>query len=148
MRDPADAAARTDVINTIGRIAVSVFVLILFMGVCFVVLLKSIPPSETATLVIGAVVGMAGTVIAYWVGSSSGSTAKDARQAAMTPPPPPGGTTTVTTPPAAPPGSTTVTTTPATTTVATPEGTTTTTGPTPPIIVQGGTIENSGTHTP
>lgn len=95
MVNPLDQAARTDFINTVGRIAVSIFTLVMFAGVCFTVILKAVPPSETTSLIIGAVIGMAGTTIAYWVGSSSGSTAKDARQATMQPPPQPGTTTTI-----------------------------------------------------
>jgi protein-S-isoprenylcysteine O-methyltransferase Ste14 len=106
---PATApASRAEMINTWGRVVVSIVVLFLFAAVSTLVLTHTIPSSESATMVVGAVLTMAGSVVAYWIGSSAGSTAKEAKLNAATTPPP-GGTTTTTI--AAAPAATTTTTT-------------------------------------
>lgn len=126
---------RTEIVNTFGRVAVSIVGIIAFMVVAILVLTAKGTPSEAGLVVLGIVGGGYTAVMGYWIGSSAGSTSKDAKISTMTPAPAPGGTTTVTAPPAAPPGSTTVTATPATTTTTTPTGTSTVVEPIAPIII-------------
>ena len=72
-------ASRADTINTYGRIIVSAAVMLIFVVLCGLVLTRTIAPSETVSLVVGSVISMATGVVGYWIGSSAGSTAKDAR---------------------------------------------------------------------
>lgn len=81
------ASARTQTIELAkagSRIAwgapvVSLVVLLTFGLVLFLVLTKSIPPGQetTVSLMLGALQTMAVSVVAYWVGSTAGSRAKD-----------------------------------------------------------------------
>lgn len=125
-------STKTDTINAYGKVVVSIVVLILFGAVTTLVLTHTIPSSESATMVVGSVLTMAGAVVSFWIGSSSGSQSKDEKIAAQLPPP---------APPTPPAGSTTVTATPGKTTVTTDEGTRTTTTAAPPIVVNTGTTE-------
>jgi len=68
----------------------SAIVLFLFGGSLAIVLTQSAPPGSenVANVLLGALAGMAGTVVSYWVGSSSGSARKTEL---MAPPPTPTG---------------------------------------------------------
>ena len=85
-QDRGNARAQTvDLARTGSRIAwgapvVSVIVLLAFGYVLQLVLTQSIPPGQetTVSLMLGALTTMASAVVAYWVGSSAGSAAKDA----------------------------------------------------------------------
>jgi len=65
-------------ISKYGTIAVSVFVLAIFGVVIALAMSKTIPDSQSMSLLLGSVVSMATTVVMYWCGSSSGSASKDA----------------------------------------------------------------------
>lgn len=66
--------------NNFGRVAVSLIVCVGFMIVTWMFITQKaagINPSETLTLLVGALASNFTSVVAYWIGSSSGSTAKD-----------------------------------------------------------------------
>lgn len=70
-------------VNNIGRVLVSLIVVLGFMGVTWIFLTSKamgVAPSETVTLLVGALASNFTSVVAYWIGSSSGSTAKDEQQ--------------------------------------------------------------------
>lgn len=123
---PSTETSRSEVVNTWGRVVVSIVVLFLFAAVSTLVLTHTIPSSESATMVVGAVLTMAGAVVSFWIGSSSGSVSKDAKLSAA---------------PAALPGTTAVTVSPTTITTTTPAATATTTTTAP-------TATTTGTTTP
>jgi hypothetical protein len=66
--------------NNVGRVLVSLVVVIGFMTVTFMFLTEKAAggtPGETLTLLVGALASNFTSVVSYWIGSSSGSTAKD-----------------------------------------------------------------------
>ena len=70
------------------KAAVSVFTLILFLGLVIVAYVNK--DQTSFNLLCGAGIAMAQSVVGYWLGSSSGSARKDAVIAASAPPPAPG----------------------------------------------------------
>lgn len=67
-------------VNNIGRVLVSLIVVLGFMTTVYLFLTTKLAgdtPSETLTLLVGALASNFTSVIGYWIGSSSGSTAKD-----------------------------------------------------------------------
>lgn len=74
--------------NNIGRIAVSTVVVLGFIIVTILFLTQKFnggTPGETLTLLVGALASNFTNVVGYWIGSSSGSSAKDEKIAAMVP---------------------------------------------------------------
>lgn len=70
--------------NNIGRVLVSIVVVCGFMTVTLLYLTQKytgVPPGETLTLLVGALATNFSNVVGYWIGSSSGSTAKDEQNA-------------------------------------------------------------------
>lgn len=66
--------------NNIGRVLVSLIVCVGFLIVTWMFVTQKAAggmPSETLTLLVGALASNFTSVVAYWIGSSSGSTAKD-----------------------------------------------------------------------
>lgn len=67
-------------LNDWGRVLVSLVVTIGFMGVLILVITTKTQgnaPPEVMLVMLGALGAAFGQVVSYWVGSSSGSTAKD-----------------------------------------------------------------------
>jgi 3-phosphoglycerate kinase len=67
-------------VNNIGRVLVSLVVVVGFMVATYMFLTEKAAggtPSETLTLLVGALASNFTSVVSYWIGSSSGSTAKD-----------------------------------------------------------------------
>lgn len=67
-------------LNDWGRVIVSAVVVTGFIGVVILVLttkLQGTATSEVLLVLLGALAAAFGQVVSYWVGSSSGSTAKD-----------------------------------------------------------------------
>jgi predicted Na+-dependent transporter len=69
----------TSRIRLIGAIAVSIIVTVSFGLVLTLYLTRAagVPPSDTLTVMLGVLAKSAGDVVGYWLGSSSGSHAKD-----------------------------------------------------------------------
>lgn len=68
-------------LNDWGRVAVSVIVTTGFMGVLILVITTKTQgnaPPEVMLVMLGALGAAFGQVVSYWVGSSSGSSQKDA----------------------------------------------------------------------
>lgn len=68
-------------LNDWGRVLVSLIVTIGFMGVLILVITTKTQgnaPPEVMLVMLGALGAAFGQVVSYWVGSSSGSSAKDA----------------------------------------------------------------------
>ncbi len=68
-------------LNDWGRVSVSLIVTIGFMGVLILVITTKTQgnaPPEVMLVMLGALGAAFGQVVSYWVGSSSGSAAKDA----------------------------------------------------------------------
>lgn len=66
--------------NNVGRVLVSLIVVMGFMSVTWIFLTSKamgVAPSETVTLLVGALASNFTSIVSYWIGSSSGSTAKD-----------------------------------------------------------------------
>lgn len=66
--------------NNVGRILVSMVVVCGFMATTYLFLTAKWAgqqPSETLTLLVGALASNFTSVVSYWIGSSSGSSAKD-----------------------------------------------------------------------
>ena len=63
-----------------GAVVVSVIVLVGFAGMLWLVIREEVPANQRdmVTLLLGTLAGMASSVVAYWVGSSSGSMQKNA----------------------------------------------------------------------
>jgi hypothetical protein len=63
-----------------GAVVVSVIVLIGFAAMLWLVIREEVPSNQRdmVTLLLGTLAGMASSVVAYWVGSSSGSAQKNA----------------------------------------------------------------------
>lgn len=69
--------------NNVGRVLVSIIVVLGFMVVTFMFIReKSLGnnPSDVLTMLVGALASNFTSVVSYWIGSSSGSTAKDEQQ--------------------------------------------------------------------
>lgn len=67
-------------LNDWGRVLVSIVVVVGFLAVVVLVLttkLQGTATSEVLLVLLGALAAAFGQVVSYWVGSSSGSTAKD-----------------------------------------------------------------------
>lgn len=67
-------------LNDWGRVSVSLIVTIGFMGILILVITTKTQgnaPPEVMLVMLGALGAAFGQVVSYWVGSSSGSTAKD-----------------------------------------------------------------------
>lgn len=67
-------------LNDWGRVLVSLVVTVGFMGVLVLVITTKTQgnaPPEVMLVMLGALGAAFGQVVSYWVGSSSGSTAKD-----------------------------------------------------------------------
>lgn len=67
-------------VNNLGRVLVSLIVVVGFMVATYMFLTEKAAggtPSETLTLLVGALASNFTSVVSYWIGSSSGSTAKD-----------------------------------------------------------------------
>lgn len=67
-------------VNNIGRVLVSLVVVMGFMVTTYMFLTakaSGVSPGETLTLLVGALASNFTSVVSYWIGSSSGSTAKD-----------------------------------------------------------------------
>jgi hypothetical protein len=82
----------TDRAAVFGPIVVSIFVLGIFLAAIVIAWLTK---NEALQILLGMAGANAGTAVGYWLGSSSGSKAKDATIAAQAAPAP--GTTTTTT---------------------------------------------------
>lgn len=70
-------------VNNIGRVLISLIVVIGFMMALYFFLTAKaagVPPGETLSIMVGALASNFTSVVAYWIGSSSGSTAKDEQQ--------------------------------------------------------------------
>lgn len=66
--------------NNIGRVLVSLIVVCGFLAVTWMFITEKTAggtPGETLTLLVGALASNFTSVVSYWIGSSSGSTAKD-----------------------------------------------------------------------
>lgn len=63
-------------IALVGSIVISVLVMFDFSLICALVLWWGAPKGEAALIIVGGVVQLAGMVVGYWVGSSSGSMVK------------------------------------------------------------------------
>ena len=63
-----------------GAVVVSVIVLVGFTAMLWLVIREEVPANQRdmVTLLLGTLAGMASSVVAYWVGSSSGSAQKNA----------------------------------------------------------------------
>lgn len=72
-------------INDYGRIAVSMTVMLAFLGVLALVLTRSIADSTLSNNMLQVLGTLTAAVVYYWIGSSSGSTAKDRTIAARPP---------------------------------------------------------------
>jgi len=98
------AETRADTINTWGRVVVSAVIVLSFLLTLALVMTKAVAESQTTGYMVNTLGTLTAAVVYYWVGSSAGSTAKDAKMATMTPPVPPGAasTTTTITPPVSP----------------------------------------------
>lgn len=67
-------------VNNFGRVLVSLIVVGGFMVVVYMFLTEKLAgnaPGETLTILVGALASNFTSVVSYWIGSSSGSTAKD-----------------------------------------------------------------------
>jgi len=67
--------------NDWGRVLVSIIVVAGFIGILVLVLttkLQGTATSEVVLVMLGALAAAFGQVVSYWVGSSSGSSSKDA----------------------------------------------------------------------
>ena len=96
---PAPATnTQVEAINTWGRVVVSGVVVFAFLLSLGLVLFHAVQETQTTGYMVNTLGTLATAVVMYWVGSSAGSTAKDAKIATMTPAPAPGSTTTTTTP--------------------------------------------------
>lgn len=72
----------------IGRILVSAVVVVGFMAVTILFLLQKYSgtaPGEVLTILVGVLGTNFTSVVSYWIGSSSGSSAKDDKLAALVP---------------------------------------------------------------
>lgn len=70
-------------VNNFGRVLVSLIVVCGFMVVVYMFLTAKFAgnaPGETLTILVGALASNFTSVVSYWIGSSSGSTAKDEQQ--------------------------------------------------------------------
>lgn len=70
-------------INNFGRVLVSLIVVFGFMMTTYIFLTSKamgVAPGETLTLLVGALASNFTSVVSYWIGSSSGSSAKDEQQ--------------------------------------------------------------------
>jgi hypothetical protein len=66
--------------NNVGRVLVSLLVVCGFLIVTYMFITEKAAggtPGETLTLLVGALASNFTSVVSYWIGSSSGSTAKD-----------------------------------------------------------------------
>lgn len=66
--------------NNVGRVLVSLLVVCGFLIVTYMFITEKSAggtPGETLTLLVGALASNFTSVVSYWIGSSSGSTAKD-----------------------------------------------------------------------
>lgn len=70
-----------DRVNAVGRIAISIVVVLGFLGVLLLILMVKLQGNSTPDVLLvmlGALSSAFSLVVAYWVGSSAGSSAKDA----------------------------------------------------------------------
>lgn len=70
-------------VNNVGRVLISLIVVIGFMMALYFFLTAKaagVAPGETLSIMVGALASNFTSVVAYWIGSSSGSTAKDEQQ--------------------------------------------------------------------
>jgi hypothetical protein len=79
----AVADNRTALINTWGRVVVSIVIVVAFLAVLFLLMTRTITETTTSTNMLQVLATLTTGVVGYWVGSSSGSTAKDAVIAAV-----------------------------------------------------------------
>lgn len=79
---PPVAAGMTDKVRIYGGVIVSLAVVVGFLGLVGIVFFVTIPTgSEPITnVLIGTLASMATCVVNYWLGSSAGSAAKDAKK--------------------------------------------------------------------
>ncbi len=66
--------------NNVGRVIISLIVVLGFMAMTWMFVSQKMAggtPGETLTLLVGALATNFSNVVGYWIGSSSGSTAKD-----------------------------------------------------------------------
>ena len=64
--------------NTLlGAPIVSILVLVTFGAVIGLAMTQRLPDSQSMTMLVGALISMATTVVGFWVGSSASSQAKD-----------------------------------------------------------------------
>lgn len=66
--------------NNVGRVFISILVVCGFLIVTYMFITEKASggtPGETLTLLVGALASNFTSVVSYWIGSSSGSTAKD-----------------------------------------------------------------------
>lgn len=77
-------AAPTDKVGTYSKLAVSIFAEAIFVAAIVIAYLAK--DSTSLTLLMGAVVSMATTVTNFWLGSSQGSSNKDAIIASVSTP--------------------------------------------------------------
>lgn len=69
-------------LRDVGAVVVSILVVGGFLAVVMALFIKAIPASSEniANILLGTLATMAGTVVNYWLGSSSGSAVKDAKR--------------------------------------------------------------------
>jgi hypothetical protein len=69
-----------------GACIISALVLLQFSAVCFLVLWREVPSGsrEAALVLLGSLANSGTMVVAYWVGSSAGSSRKDATISKLT----------------------------------------------------------------
>ena len=81
---PTPPAVSTDtMINTYGRVAVSVIIVSAFLLTGALSLLKALPDNAISSYLVNTLGAMAITVVTYWVGSSASSTTHSATIASL-----------------------------------------------------------------
>ena len=79
---PSTESTRVETINTWGRIVISCVGVLTFLGIAVLVLVSKSQMSEAGIMVLGSAASGYALVMGYWIGSSAGSTAKDAKSGA------------------------------------------------------------------
>ena len=79
---PSPAPGMSPRMRDFGVVLMSAIITCGFIGVVFALFFRAIPPEskDMANILFGNLATMQGAVVAYWIGSSSGSAVKDGRK--------------------------------------------------------------------